>query len=131
MFTSETARVVAAKLPAMPVVRRVSQALAMLDAVLMPEGGLRYHSFAADWGGGGWALARMRNGMGDDYLVAFTPEGAFIEGAFIKGFAHESAMSPWTFRSPPPVARADRDRPGRVRRLPPRASVLDVGYPSP
>lgn len=89
MFTSETARVVAAKLPAIPVVRRVSQAVAMLDAVLMPEGWLRYYSFAADWGGSGWALAQMRNGMGDDYLVALTPEGAFI-----KGFAHESAMSP-------------------------------------
>jgi hypothetical protein len=97
VFTSETARVVAAKLPAMPVVRRVSQAVAMLDAVLMPEGGLRYYSFEVDWGGSGWALAQMRNGLGDDYLVAFTPEGAFI-----KGFAHESAMSPWTFRSPRP-----------------------------
>jgi hypothetical protein len=97
VFTSETARVVAAKLPAIPVVRRVSQAVAMLDAVLMPEGGLRYYSFDADWGGSGWALAQMRNGLGDDYLVAFTPEGTFI-----KGFAHESAMSPWTFRSPRP-----------------------------
>jgi hypothetical protein len=58
---------------------------------------LRYYSFAADWNGSGWALAQMRNGQGDDYLVAFTPEGAFI-----KGFAHESAMSPWTFHPPHP-----------------------------
>jgi hypothetical protein len=42
MLASETARVVAAKLPETPVVRRVSQAVAMLDAVLMPEGWLRY-----------------------------------------------------------------------------------------
>jgi hypothetical protein len=97
VLTSETARVVAAKLPAIPVVRRVSQAVAMLDAVLMPQGWLRYYSFAAEWTGSGWALAHMRNGQGDDYLVAFTPEGAFI-----KGFAHESAMSPWTFHPPHP-----------------------------
>jgi hypothetical protein len=97
VFSCETARVVAAKLPAIPVVRRVSQAVALLNAVLMPDGWLRHYSFAADWGGSGWALAQMRDGMGDDYLVAFTPEGAFI-----KGFAHDSAMSPWTFRSPRP-----------------------------
>jgi hypothetical protein len=97
MFTSETARRVAAKLPAIPVVRRVSQAVAMLDAVLMPEAWLRYYSFAADWDGNGWALAQMRNGQGDDYLVAFTHDGAFV-----KGFAHDSAMSPWSFRSPHP-----------------------------
>jgi hypothetical protein len=97
VLASETARVVAAKLPAIPVVRRVSQAVAMLDAVLMPEAWLRYYSFAADWNGSGWSLAQMRNGQGDDYLIAFTPEGAFI-----KGFAHDSAMSPWSFYPPHP-----------------------------
>jgi hypothetical protein len=95
MLTSKTAQVVAAKLPAIPIMRRVSQAVAMLDAILMPEWEDRYYLFSADWNGSGWELAQMRNGSGDDYFIAFTPEGAFI-----KGFAHESAMSPWAFQPP-------------------------------
>jgi hypothetical protein len=95
MLSAEAARAVAAKLPAIPIVRRVSQAVAMLDATLMPEWESRYYSFSADWSGSGWELAQMRNGSGDDYFIAFTPGGAFV-----KGFAHESAMSPWTFDPP-------------------------------
>ena len=35
-------------------------------------------------------MASMRNGSGDEYFILFNSEGAII-----KGFAHESPMSPW------------------------------------
>lgn len=35
-------------------------------------------------------MASMRNGSGDEYFILFNPHGAII-----KGFAHESSMSPW------------------------------------
>jgi hypothetical protein len=56
----------------------------MLDAILSPEWEYRYHSFNANWAAGE-ALASMRDGCGDDYVILFT--GA---GAIMKGFAHES-----------------------------------------
>jgi len=36
-------------------------------------------------------MASMRNGSGDEYFLVFGPLGAFL-----KGFDHESIMSPWT-----------------------------------
>jgi len=36
-------------------------------------------------------MASMRNGSGDEYFILFNPQGAIM-----KGFAHESSMSPWT-----------------------------------
>ena len=35
-------------------------------------------------------MASMRNGSGDEYFILFDAHGAIM-----KGFAHESAMSPW------------------------------------
>jgi hypothetical protein len=65
--------------------RRLSQSLAMLDAVLCPEWEYRYHSFNSKWAAGEM-MASMRDGSGDDYFILF--KGA---GAIMKGFAHESA----------------------------------------
>lgn len=39
-------------------------------------------------------MASMRNGSGDEYFILFNSQGAIM-----KGFAHESPMSPWTTES--------------------------------
>ena len=36
-------------------------------------------------------MASMRNGSGDEYFILFNSQGAIM-----KGFAHESSMSPWS-----------------------------------
>ncbi|MDG6103297.1 hypothetical protein Daura_17460 [Dactylosporangium aurantiacum] len=83
-----TARDVAAALPDIPVLRERCQALAALDAILSPEWESRYFSFDAHWGPGE-QVASMRNGSGDEYDIVFGEAGVFI-----RGFAHESPMSP-------------------------------------
>jgi hypothetical protein len=63
----------------------------MLDAVLFPdEWDLRYHSYDAKWAPGEQVFS-MRNGSGDHYFLWFAAVGAVLHG-----FAHESAMSPWS-----------------------------------
>ena len=42
-------------------------------------------------------MASMRNGCGDEYFILFNPVGAIL-----KGFAHESAMSPYANESGKP-----------------------------
>jgi len=39
-------------------------------------------------------MASMRNGSGDEYFILFNSQGAIM-----KGFAHESSMSPWASES--------------------------------
>src|SRR4051794_29115430 len=71
---------------------RLTQSLAMLDAIISPEWEYRYFSFNAEWGTSlGERMASMRNGSGDEYFLLFA--GA---GAILKGFDHESPMSSWT-----------------------------------
>lgn len=76
--------------------KKLCQSLAMLDAVIYPEWEGRYYSFN-DCRGKNTSLASMRNGSGDDYFILFVSAGAVI-----KGFAHESAMSPY-LNNPPSV----------------------------
>jgi hypothetical protein len=71
-------------LPEVDGLRRLSQALAMLDAILCPEWQYRYHSFNANWADGE-EMGSMRDGCGDGYFILFTKAGAIM-----KGFAHES-----------------------------------------
>ncbi|MCC5574865.1 hypothetical protein IMZ11_04340 [Microtetraspora sp. AC03309] len=80
---------VAARLPEIPALRDHCRALAMLDAILSPEWESRYHSFDAHWRPGE-EMASMSNGSGDAYSIVFTSAGAYI-----RGFDHESPMSPW------------------------------------
>lgn len=75
-------------LPSIPEVRRVTQSLAMLDAILCPEWEYRYYSFNSGWAPGE-EMASMRNGMGDDWFLLFDSAGAAL-----KGFAHELADDP-------------------------------------
>lgn len=70
-------------LPSIPDLRRVTQSLAILDAILCPEWEYRYYSFNSAWGPGE-EMASMRNGSGDDWFLLLDHAGAAI-----KGFAHE------------------------------------------
>jgi hypothetical protein len=75
-------------LPHLDGLRRITQSLAMLDAILSQEWEYRYFSFNAAWAPGE-AMASMRNGLGDDWFLLFDPAGAAL-----KGFAHELARDP-------------------------------------
>jgi hypothetical protein len=80
-----------AALPDIEALRKLSQSLAMLDAIMSPDWEYRYYSFNSKWGEGEM-MASMRNGCGDGYFILFNSVGAIM-----KGFAHESEMSPWNF----------------------------------
>lgn len=77
-------------IPDIPSLKKLSQSLAMLDAIMSPEWDFRYYSFNSNWATGEM-MASMRNGCGDEYFILFNSQGAIM-----KGFAHESAMSPWS-----------------------------------
>jgi hypothetical protein len=70
--------------------KKLSQSLAMLDAIMSPDWEFRYYSFNSKWDKNEM-MASMRKGSGDEYFILFNQSGAII-----KGFAHESPMSPYT-----------------------------------
>jgi hypothetical protein len=70
-----------------PALKRLTQSLAMLDAILWPEWEERYYSFNAHWAESEM-MASMRNGSGDNWFLLFSQAGAVI-----KGFSHESPMA--------------------------------------
>lgn len=82
------------RLPGIDRLRALCQSLALLDAILCPDWEGRYYSFNARWTPG-CAMASMRDGQGDAYFLLFSAAGAAL-----KGFAHESPMSP--YRVDPP-----------------------------
>jgi hypothetical protein len=69
--------------------RRRAQSLAVLDAIMSPDWQYRYYSFNSKWDSGEM-MASRKNGSGDELYVLFTRFGAIL-----KGFDHESLMSPW------------------------------------
>jgi hypothetical protein len=77
------------RLPEIEKLRKISRALAMLDAVLSPEPEYRYFSFDSRWSPTE-ETALMTNGSGDGYSIVFSPHGAIGQG-----FDHESPLSPW------------------------------------
>lgn len=81
-------------IPDIPNLRKLTQSLALLDAIISPEWEYRYYSFDTRWTKDA-SVFFMRNGSGDEFIILFAKEGAVI-----KGFAHESVMSP--FRKDPP-----------------------------
>lgn len=83
-----TAVDLAERLPSIATVRALSQSFAVLDAILSPDGYSTY-TFDGRWGEHE-ELASMDNGSGDEYSIVFTSAGAFI-----RGFDHESPMSPY------------------------------------
>jgi hypothetical protein len=64
----------------------------MLDAIISRNWDYRYYSFNAHWSEGE-RMGSMRNGQGDDFFALFNAAGCFL-----KGFGHESPMSPWSRR---------------------------------
>jgi hypothetical protein len=99
-----TADDLARALPEISVLRDRCRALATLDAVMSPEWDGRYFSFDARWSPDE-EMASMRNGSGDEWSVVFAPAGAFV-----RGFDHESEMSPY--------AHDGRVWPGLVEQVP-------------
>jgi hypothetical protein len=77
------------ELPSIQTLKMLTQSLAMLDAIIMREWDYRYYSFNSKWAQGE-QMASMRNGQGDGWYCGFG-----VRGAFLKGFDHESVMSPW------------------------------------
>src|SRR5262249_50472332 len=77
------------RLPDVDGLRTLLQSLAMLDAILCPEWDLRYYSFNSRWSKGK-QMGSMRNGSGDDFFALFNASGCFL-----KGFDHESPMTPY------------------------------------
>ncbi|GAA0578898.1 hypothetical protein [Streptomyces crystallinus] len=80
---------IAARLPDPAELRVHLRGLAVLEAAIGDEPRFHRYTFDADWGPGEEA-ALMENGSGDDFSVVFTPAGVLI-----RGFAHESEMSPY------------------------------------
>ncbi|AVT35571.1 hypothetical protein [Plantactinospora sp. BB1] len=81
-----TAYDIAAGLPGIERLRRRCKALAVLDRII--DDGDGYYAYTSAWGADEAAL--MSNGSGDEWAVVFTADGAFI-----RVFDHESAMSPY------------------------------------
>jgi hypothetical protein len=82
------------ELPTIETLRKLTQSLAMLDAIIMRESDYRYYSFNCKWTKNE-QTASMRNGQGDGWYCGFG-----LAGAFLKGFDHESGMSPWSSEIP-------------------------------
>ena len=79
----------AARLPDLGTTRAWARALAAVEAVVSPEWEYRYFSFDATWADDE-QMASMRNGSGDEWSITFTPAGAYL-----RGFDHESPLSPY------------------------------------
>lgn len=67
------------RLPDVDELRRLLQALAVLDAILSPDFEGRAHSFDAEFGEDE-QLATFRTGESDGFTALFTPEGCFLKG---------------------------------------------------
>jgi hypothetical protein len=92
---------IARQLPETAVLRAHCRSLAMLEAVLSADWASRSHSFDAHWSETE-STASMRNGSGDEYSIVFPAAGAYI-----RGFAHESPMSPYVEDGPWPGVLAE------------------------
>ena len=82
----------ARRLPDPKTLQRRCQGLAMLEAMLGEDEEERYFHYDSHWGPDE-QLASMRNGSGDEWSVTFAAAGVWL-----RGFDHESRMSPWEHR---------------------------------
>ncbi|MGY0064083.1 hypothetical protein ACWY4P_47890 [Streptomyces sp. LZ34] len=87
---------VARRLPEIAVLQDHCRSMAMLEAVLNPEWADRCYSFDGHWSETE-SMASMRNGSGDEYSIVFSAAGTYV-----RGFAHESPMSPYAQDGPWP-----------------------------
>ncbi|MFD4814922.1 hypothetical protein [Streptomyces sp. NPDC058418] len=86
---------VARRLPAIGDLRNLCRSLAVLDMILSPDWEYRYYSFNSAWTDGN-EMASMCNGSGDEYSIVFSAVGAYV-----RGFDHESPMSPYAHDGEP------------------------------
>lgn len=84
-----TPQELAARLPDPTTLHRVSLAVAALDVVMSSDWEERYFAFDPTWDDGE-EYASMANGSGDSYHIVFSDQGVVI-----RGFDHESDLSPW------------------------------------
>lgn len=80
---------VAGRLPGIAELREHCRALAILEAIISPDWESRYYSFNSAWAAG-QQVASMRDGSGNEWSIVFCAEGAYV-----RGFDHESPMSPY------------------------------------
>jgi hypothetical protein len=80
-------------LPDIDALKRLMQSMAMLDAIIQPEWEYRLYSFNSKWSNGE-QMGSWRDGQGDDLFAHFTKAGCFL-----KGFWHESEMTPYAKRT--------------------------------
>jgi hypothetical protein len=80
--------------PGVEKLRRVMESLAMLDAILCSDETVRTYRFDKGWGPGE-ALGSMNNGQGDTFFAVFSAVGCWL-----KGFAHEAALTPYRWTPP-------------------------------
>lgn len=76
-------------LPEIDVLKDAFKKLAILNVILNPNFHFRYHHFVKNWSDG-VDMAKIDNGSGDDLFVFFSKMGCVI-----KGFDHESPISPF------------------------------------
>jgi hypothetical protein len=76
-------------LPNPIVLRRNAQSIAILEALMSPEWQYRYYCFNSKWALA-QSMASMTDGQGDNFFALFAEAGTIV-----KGFDHESPMSPW------------------------------------
>ena len=77
------------RMPDVPTLRRLTQSMAMLDAILCPPFDLRWYRFDHRWAAGE-EMGSMDSGSGDHFFALFNATGCWL-----KGFDHESPMSPY------------------------------------
>ncbi|WP_202461539.1 hypothetical protein [Streptomyces sp. SID8374] len=85
-----TAHETATALPDPAELRTRVRALSVLNAAMGDDPRFRRYTFDGTKGPAGVETASMKNGAGDDFSVHFTPPGVLI-----RGFDHESQMSPY------------------------------------
>lgn len=74
------------KLPGISECQRIFKAVAMLDAILMPEWEYRYYSYNAQWDANE-QMASMRDGEGDHYFALFDSNSSLIIKGYDKTYA--------------------------------------------
>ena len=83
-------------LPDIESLKRLSQSLAMLDAIMSLDCESRGYSFNSKWGADKM-MASMHQRSGDEYFILFN-----FYGAIMKGFTFESPMNPYATESGKP-----------------------------
>lgn len=91
------------ELPSPTELRKLTRALAALDAILSPEWEYRYYSFDSRWGDGE-LMASMRNGLGDGWFALFTESDAALQGCWHESPLLNGGVAPqWVLERVPPL----------------------------